>query len=112
RSEALCRKLEEKYGLQRVRSSKEAKERAPNKDELEMIQRTGQVSKRMVMQEKVMSALRQAESVESFIANCEKQGVHLLFNQSKSTGRVSGITYVMDGFIAKGQKLGNIFKWN
>lgn len=112
RSEALCRKLEEKYGLQRVQSSKAARDRAPCKDELEMMQRTGQASNRMLMQEKVKSALAQAESVGSFIANCEKQGVYLLFNQSKNTGRVSGITYVMDRFIAKGQRLGNGYKWN
>lgn len=112
RSEALCRKLEEKYGLQRVQSSKAALERSPNKDELEMIQRTGNLSNRMVMQEAVKWAIQHSSTTEAFIANCEKQGVYLLFNQSESTGRVSGITYVMDGFLAKGQKLGNMFKWN
>lgn len=112
RSRALCRILEEKYGLQRVRSSKEAQERAPSNNELQLLKRTGQVSKKMLMQEKVKLALRQSETIESFIANCEKQGVYLLFNQSKSTESVSGITYVMDGFVAKGQKLGNMFKWN
>ena len=112
RSEALCRKLEAKYGLQPVQSSKEALERSPNKDELEMIQRTGYLSNRMMMQEAVKSAVRNSRTTADFISNCEKQGIHLLFNQSASTGRVSGITYVMDGFIAKGQKLGNMYKWN
>lgn len=113
RSEALCRQLESKYRLEVVGSSREAKERAPNKDELEMIQRTGKPSERMLMQEKVKLALARSGSVESFIRNCREQGLYLLFNQSKSTGRVSGITYVMDtGFLAKGQKLGNMYKWN
>ncbi len=112
RSEALCRKLETKYDLQQVQSSKEALERSPNKDELEMIQRTGNLSNRMMMQEAVKSAVRSSNTVAIFISNCEKQGIHLLFNQSASTGRVSGITYVMDGFVAKGQKLGNMYKWN
>ncbi|MGO3194937.1 MAG: relaxase/mobilization nuclease domain-containing protein [Sphingobacterium sp.] len=112
RSEALCRKLEAKYGLQPVQSSKEALERSPNKDELEMIQRTGYLSNRMMMQEAVKSAVRNSNTVAAFISNCEKQGIHLLFNQSASTGRVSGITYVMEGFLAKGQKLGNMYKWN
>lgn len=112
RSEALCRKLEAKYDLQQVQSSKEALERSPNKDELEMIQRTGNLSNRMMMQEAVKSAVRSSNTVAIFISNCEKQGIHLLFNQSASTGRVSGITYVMDGFVAKGQKLGNMYKWN
>lgn len=112
RSEALCRKLELKYNLTQVESSKNALEKALGKDELEMIERTGKLSNRILMQEKVKKALLNAKSTAEFIARCEKQGVYLLFNQSKTTGRVSGITYVMDGFIAKGQKLGNMFKWN
>ena len=40
----------------------------------------------------------------------EQAGVQVLFNQA-STGRVSGITYLMDDFKAKGQALGNRFKW-
>ena len=113
RSENLCRELEKKYDIDRVRSSQEAPERAPNKDELEMIQRTGQLSNRMIMQEKVKLALKHSNSIEVLISNCGKQGVHLLFNQSKTTGTVSGITYIMDnGFMAKGQKLGNMYKWN
>ncbi|WP_167459379.1 relaxase/mobilization nuclease domain-containing protein [Pedobacter jejuensis] len=113
RSEVLCRRLEQKYGLATVLSSKDSLERAPNKDELEMVQRTGKPSDRMLMQERVKLALTRSDSVESFIRTCQDQGIYLLFNQSKTTGRVSGITYVNDnGFLAKGQKLGNMYKWN
>ena len=113
RSEKLSRQIEQKYGLEIVKSSKEAQDRAPNKDELEMIQRTGVLSDRMLMQEKVKVALSDATSLNAFIHNCAENGVYLLFNQSTRTGFISGITYVMDnGFIAKGQKLGNQYKWN
>lgn len=113
RSEALCRRLEQKYGLTAVRSSDEAQERAPNKDELAMVKRTGESSQRMLLQERVMLALEKSESIESFIRNCQERGVYLLFNQSSTTGRISGITYVMaNGFLAKGQKLGNMYKWS
>ena len=113
RSEALCRRLEIRYDLQRVRASKEATERAPSKDEIEMIQRTGKLSDRILMQEKVKKAIAESSSVSDLINNCKKQGVYLLFNQSQSTGRVSGITYLTDvGFMARGQALGNMFKWN
>lgn len=112
RSEALCRQLELRYNLQVVKPSKEAKERAPSKDEIEMMQRTGTLSNRMLMQEKVKKSMAESNSVSDLINNCKKQGVYLLFNQSKSTGRVSGITYLMDGgFLARGQALGNMFKW-
>ena len=113
RSEVICRNLEKQYGLTIVKSSKDVLERAPNKDELEMIQRTGMPSERMLLQEKVKMALEQAESFKEFIDMCNAVNVYLLFNQSNTTGRVSGITYITDtGFIAKGQKLGNLYKWN
>lgn len=113
RSENLCRKLELKYGLEAVKSSKEAQDRAPSKDELEMIQRTGKLSDRMLMQEHVKEALSKAESALDFINRCKENGVYLIFNQSESTGRISGITYIsVDGFVAKGQKLGNQYKWS
>lgn len=111
RSEALCRKLEVKYNLTQVELSKNALEKAPGKDELEMIERTRKLSNRILMQEKVKKALVNVKSTAEFIDRCEKQGVYLLFNQSKTTGRVSDITYMMDGFMAKGQTLGNMFKW-
>lgn len=112
RSEKICRQLEKKYGLENVRSSKEALDRAPSKDELEMIQRTGTLSNRMLMQERVKAALSAAQNISDFIAKCKGNGVYLIFNQSESTGRISGITYISsDGFIAKGQKLGNQYKW-
>lgn len=113
RSEPLCRSIEQKYGLATVRPSDEAQERAPNKDELAMVKRTGESSQRMLLQERVMLALEKSESIESFIRNCQERGVYLLFNQSSTTGRISGITYVMaNGFLAKGQKLGNMYKWS
>lgn len=113
RSENLCRKLELKYGLEAVKSSKEAQDRAPSKDELEMIQRTGKLSDRMLMQERVKEALSKADSAIDFINRCKENGVYLIFNQSESTGRISGITYIsVEGFVAKGQKLGNQYKWS
>ncbi|QDH77864.1 relaxase/mobilization nuclease [Echinicola soli] len=110
KSESLVRKLEKKYGLQQVKSSKEAKVKAPNKDEIEMVMRTGKPSKKMVLQQIVGEALNQTNTMEDFILQVEAAGANLLFNQA-STGRVSGVAYCYDGFKAKGQSLGNQFKW-
>ncbi|AGA76721.1 relaxase/mobilization nuclease domain-containing protein [Echinicola vietnamensis] len=110
KSESLVRKLEKKYGLQQVKSSKEAKVKAPNKDEIEMVIRTGKPSKKMVLQQIVGEALKQTNTIEDFIHQVEASGANLLFNQA-STGRVSGVAYCYDGFKAKGQSLGNQFKW-
>src|SRR5690606_30467234 len=44
------------------------------------------------------------------IGTLRKDGIDLLFNQA-STGRVSGITYFMNGFMVTGRTLGQQFKW-
>src|SRR5690554_6580581 len=109
-SEKIIRQLERKYGLQQIADSGRSAVRAPDKDELEMVQRTGKASRKMVLQEKVNLALSESKDLTTFIVHLERSGVRVLFNQA-STGRVSGITYFMDDFKAKGQALGNRFKW-
>src|SRR5690606_38201384 len=110
RSEKIIRELEKQYGLERVADSGQSAFRAPDRDELEMVERTGRASRKMVLQEKVSSALSNSKSVKEFIIHLEKAGVQVLFNQA-STGRVSGISYFLGDFKAKGQALGNQFKW-
>jgi hypothetical protein len=110
RSEKIIRELEKQYGLEQVANSSKALFRAPDKDELEMVQRTGKASQKMILQEKVSLALAKSKNIQSFITHMEQAGVQVLFNQA-STGRVSGITYFMGAFKAKGQSLGNRFKW-
>lgn len=110
RSEKIVRELEKKFGLTQVQDSSSAEVKAPNKDEIEMVLRTGKASKRMIMQEIVAEALKRSNALSDFIHNLRKQGVYVLFNQA-STGRVSGISYLTNGFTAKGQALGNQFKW-
>ena len=110
RSEQVIRELEKKYNLQTVQSSKQSKFKAPDKDEIEMILRTGKPSKKLMLQEKVREALNQSITMSQFINNLEKQNINVLFNQA-STGRVSGITYLIPGFKIRGQALGNQFKF-
>jgi hypothetical protein len=110
RSEKIIRELEKKYQLQQAKSSKQSKLKAPNKDELEMIQRTGKPSKKLLLQHQVKEALKQSATMSEFIMNLEKKNINVLFNQA-STGRVSGITYLIPGFKIRGQALGNQFKF-
>ncbi|WP_425639109.1 relaxase/mobilization nuclease domain-containing protein [Algoriphagus yeomjeoni] len=110
RSDQIARELEIKYNLEQVKSSQESKVKSPDKDEIEMALRTGKASQRMVLQELVGAALKKSNNIPSFIGHLEKSGVNVLFNQA-STGRISGISYCYGGFVAKGQALGNQFKW-
>lgn len=111
KSEAILRRLEEKYNLMQIRPSNKRQQRAAKKDELEMVIRTGKPSDKMLLQQIITQLSNQSSiTLEQFIRQAEGKGVHLLFNQA-STGRISGITYFHEGFKVKGQALGNRFKW-
>ncbi len=112
RSEKILRELEKKYQLTRVVSSREAHERAPTKDELEMMKRTKAPSAKLKLQVMIRSVLeeRTGMTTEHFIRALESRGVHILFNQAR-TGYVSGISYQLGSFVITGSKLGNDFKW-
>ena len=112
KSEDILRKLERKYKLTTVAPSKEVKQRAAKKDEIEMALRTGKPSEKMVLQEKLKQVINQkGNTLQSLIRQGEAQGIHFLFNQA-STGRITGITYFHNGFKIKGKVLGNQFKWS
>jgi hypothetical protein len=112
RSEKVLRELEVKYDLVKVTPSREAKERAMTKDELEMIKRTNVPSQKVQLQVLIKDVLRSNKKIscEEFIKALEAKGIGVLFNQA-STGHVSGISYSYQGIIVKGAKLGTDFKW-
>ncbi|GAA4924646.1 relaxase/mobilization nuclease domain-containing protein [Mucilaginibacter defluvii] len=133
KSEAILRELEQQYNLITVEphigqstelnngrtknpgniiSKNKRPLKAPTKGELEMMERTGGVSEKLLLQEKLSLLLPSRRiSIQEFIERCERHGISLLFNQA-STGRVSGITYFHNDFKIRGQALGNRFKWN
>jgi hypothetical protein len=110
RSEQILRKLEKQYGLTEVISSRQAKERAMTKNELEMMKRTDEPSVKMKLQVTIKNILNQTPTAEQFIKHLEAQGINVVFNQA-STGLVSGISYGYDGMQFKGAHLGNAYKW-
>ena len=85
--------------------------RRVNRDEIAMMNRKGKISDKLLLQEVLSQLLAfKPKSVTDFIRMGEEAGVSFLFNQA-STGRVSGDTYFFKDFKAKGQALGNQFKW-
>ncbi len=110
RSEQILRKLEKQYGLTEVISSRQAKERAMTKNELEMMKRTDEPSVKMKLQVTIKNILNQKPTTEQFIKQLEAQGINVLFNQA-STNFVSGISYGYEGMQFKGAHLGNAYKW-
>lgn len=112
RSEKILRELERKYGLTAVASSRVAKERAMTKDELEMVKRTGEDSKKLKLQVAIRKTLHDhpGMNLKQFVQSLEQKGINVLFNRA-STGYVSGISYGLEDFVVTGSKLGSDFKW-
>jgi len=111
RSEDIIRKLERKYNLKAVQSSKETSLKAAKIGEIEKSLRTGKPSDKLLLQNKLINIIDQRGiSIEELIEQGERQGIHFLFNQA-TTGKISGITYFHNCFKIKGQALGNRFKW-
>jgi hypothetical protein len=96
RCEKVLRELEKKYNLTQVVPSRQAKERAMTKNELEMMKRTNTPSEKMIMQIILRGALESKSrlTTNEFISKLRAKGVDVLFNQA-STGYVSGISYVI-----------------
>ena len=111
KSEAVLRKLEEKYDLERIEPGQNIPFKAATKDELEMVTRRGKPSEKMLLQELMKKLTSQKNiSIQEMISKGEQSGIHFLFNRA-STGKISGITYFHNGFKIKGQQLGERFKW-
>ena len=110
RSESILRGLEKKHGLTRVIGSRQTKERAMTKNELEMMKRTDEPSAKIKLQVILKSILNVKLTTGQFIQRLEEKGINVLFNQA-STGFVSGISYGYEGLIFKGAHLGNAYKW-
>ncbi len=112
RCEEILRRLEKKYKLAEVISSRQARVRAITKDEMEMMKRTNSPSVKMWLQATIKKTLEDnpGKTVQEFIGALESKGINLLFNQA-STGYVSGVSYGYEGFLVTGSKLGNDFKW-
>jgi hypothetical protein len=91
--------------------SNNSSRRGPTRNEAGMMIRTGKASNKLLLQELILHLIQlQPVSIADFIRHGEKLSINFLFNQA-STGRVSGITYFFRDFRAKGQGLGNQFKW-
>jgi hypothetical protein len=112
RCEEILRRLEKKYDLAEVKSSRQARERAATKSEMEMMKRTNGLSMKLWLQATISKVLKDNPRMraQEFIGALESKGIDVLFNQA-STGYISGISYGYNGFLVTGSKLGNDFKW-
>jgi hypothetical protein len=111
RQEVLMRRLEREFGLSQVAPSKEATRKTLSKGEIEHVLRTGEASARTRLQESVDNAMREKPELRTFINRLAQDGVGTKLHQA-STGRISGISFSLDGVALKGSALGKAYTWN
>ena len=111
RQEVLMRQLEDKYNLTRVTPSQDVSRKSLSKGEVEHALRTGERSIRVRLQNIVSKALEAVKNLETFTALLAKQGVEVRLNKA-STGRISGISFSLEGVAMKGSDLGKGFTWS
>jgi len=112
RSEKIVRALEIEFGLQQLKNYKKRGKSVLTKAEIEKTLRTGKIPVRIKLQQKIDELLLSSETISQFIDELLKAKIHPQFNISKTTHRISGVSFMMDGVIFKGSKLGKQYSWN
>ncbi|MDA8150994.1 MAG: relaxase/mobilization nuclease domain-containing protein [Nitrospiraceae bacterium] len=110
RQEALMRQIESEFGLTPVLSSQDAPTKALSKGEIERSIRTGGDPPRLVLQKLIDSAVEGGPGLSEFMDRMRKHGVEVKLNVA-STGRVSGVSFSLDGVQFKGSDLGKNYTW-
>jgi len=111
RSKNIVRKLEVDYGLTQLDGTIVRKESPITQQEIEKALRTGNAPIGYILQEKVRQAILKSQNTQEFVDKLGAQNVRPRFNISKTTGRVSGISFESEGIIYKGSTLGRSYSW-
>ncbi|ASV30965.1 relaxase/mobilization nuclease domain-containing protein [Maribacter cobaltidurans] len=112
RSERLVRKLEKKYGLSQLPDASLEREAALTQKEIEKSLRTGNPPIKSLLQHQLREALKRSATTQEIIDQLRSREIRPKFNISKTTGRVSGISFKYEGVIYKGSSLGRKYSWN
>lgn len=105
RSEEAIREIEREYGLTEVISSRNVERRGLTSGELRLALKTQQPSIKMKLQEIIDQAAKQSPTISIFVRNLDRRGVRVIPNMA-ANGRISGISFDLNGEIMKGSDLG------
>lgn len=111
RSEKIIRGIEREYELSPVLPSHESRSRAPTSGELHKSLREGRASTKVRLQGVINRAIADRPSMSTFVDRMEASGVSVLPNIAK-TGRITGVSFRLDGEQMKGSNLGRGFTWS
>ncbi len=111
RSREVINDLEKKYGLTQI-SAKNSLKKPLTRKEIEKTLRTGNLPIKLILQKRIGSVISRATDTTEFIKLLQEQNISPRFNISKTTGRVSGISFNYQGIVYKGSTLGKKYSWN
>ena len=110
RSEVLVRQLEQQFGLKPVVPSWSKKERSPKTGEVRKYRRTGEVSRRVRLQQLISEALQGRPCLQEFVARLEAQDVEVQLRQDEH-GKILGISYKLGSVPFQGRQIGHGYAW-
>jgi hypothetical protein len=110
RAEKVLRGVERDYGLEQTKSSREVERAAPKRGEIEVFNRTRELSARMELQSHVDLALQDNPSATAFIERLQESGIEVIPYVQQS-GIMTGISFRKGKELMKGSDLGRGFSW-
>ncbi len=110
RGEEVLRQLEREYGLTQVKSAHEVEKTALRPGEIRHLERTGEVSARLRLQDLLDRAAADRPTMTAFLERLRAAGVEVA-PRVATTGHVSGISYALDGTSFRGSALGRAYSW-
>lgn len=108
RSEKAVRGIKQEFGLQHVAPSRETGRKGITSGELRRALKTEVPSTRMTLQRVIDEEAKHSLTMGDFVKNLERRGVRAIPNMA-ANGRVTGISYRLDGELMKGSDLGKAY---
>tara|TARA_R110000765_G_scaffold295818_3_gene390988 strand:- start:16692 stop:17738 length:1047 start_codon:yes stop_codon:yes gene_type:complete len=112
RSERLVRKLELNYSLSQLEDNKLKGKATITQKEIQKVFRTGNPPLKLTLHYHLENTISNSKNTTEFISELNAKNISPKFNVSKSTGRVTGISFRYKEIIYKGSSLGRQYSWN
>ncbi|MEL6579266.1 MAG: relaxase/mobilization nuclease domain-containing protein [Cyanobacteria bacterium J06621_12] len=108
RSEKQVRELEHKYELTPTISSQQKQQRGQTTGEMRLIERTGEESVRVKLQQAIDEAAEKPNAMPEFVNCLKDQGIDAKITVTR-TGKIKGISYQSSGVAISGTHLGRAY---
>lgn len=109
RNQTVTRQLERDFGLRPVESSRDVSRRAITSGELRRALRTNEPSVKMKLQQIIDVEAKHSLTMRDFVRNLERRGVNVIPNMAAGNGRITGMSYQLNGETMKGSDLGKAY---